>query len=66
MDEQIGTGDLRYNESVDGGFGHVTLRDADDGDVIVLSEETVELLYYRLRKTLESWNEAGVYQWKKS
>lgn len=63
--EKIGNGDLHYEDSVDGGFGHVTLRDADDGDVIVISEEDVEALYIRLRQTLETWDILGVYKWGK-
>lgn len=52
-DVQIGNNDLRYNdEPSPGGYWHVTLRDADDGDVIVINEDDLEELRDRLQATI--------------
>lgn len=53
--ETIGNNDLRLQ--VDprdcGGFYHVTLRDADDGDVIVVNEDDIIALRDRLSEIIE-------------
>ncbi len=51
--EQIGNNDLRLDATPQGGFFHVALRDADDGDVIIVNEDDVEALRDRLTKVLE-------------
>lgn len=50
--ETIGNSDLRLQVDNDGGFNHVVLRDADDGDVIVVNEDDVGALRDRLTKIL--------------
>ena len=52
-DEQVGTNDLRYNDTPQGGFCHVLLRDADDGDVIIVNEDDLVALRDRLTRTIE-------------
>ena len=47
-EEVVLHGDIRYEESDGGGFVNVVLRDADDGDVIVLSEDAILALRDRL------------------
>jgi hypothetical protein len=37
--EIVGTHDLRIDVTPSGGFHHVALRDADDGDVIIINED---------------------------
>lgn len=50
--EQVGNNDLRFCCDGAGGFYHVTLRDADDGDVIVVNEDDVEALRDKLTEVL--------------
>lgn len=52
-EEQIGTHDLRYSDTSIAGFYHVSLRDADDGDVIIVNEDDLVALRDRINKTLE-------------
>jgi vacuolar-type H+-ATPase subunit F/Vma7 len=52
--EAIGNNDLRMQYEPESGFHHVTLRDADDGDVIVINEDDIETLRDRLSQILES------------
>ncbi len=51
--EQVGNHDLRINAKPKGGFFHVALRDADDGDVVMVNEDDVRALRDRLTKVLE-------------
>jgi folate-dependent phosphoribosylglycinamide formyltransferase PurN len=51
--EIIGTHDLRYEDKAEGGFVHVVLRDADDGDVIIVNEDDIRALRDRLTKTIQ-------------
>lgn len=50
--ESIGNNDLRLYVDPTCGFYHVTLRDADDGDVIVVNEDDLESLRDRLTQIL--------------
>lgn len=52
--ERIGTHDLRLDATPSGGFYHVTLRDADDGDVIVVNEDDLMALRDRLTQIIDS------------
>lgn len=54
--EQVGNNDLRYNDTPEGGFCHVVLRDADDGDLIVINEDDLVALRDRLDKTIKDNN----------
>ena len=51
--ENIGNNDLRLSAVPIGGFRHVVLRDADDGDVIVVNEDDVRALRDRLSQELK-------------
>lgn len=53
---QIGTNDLRAVADGAGGFGHVVLRDADDGDTIVVNENDVSSLRDYLNIVIEKFN----------
>ena len=50
--EQVGAHDLRYDDTPAGGFHHVILRDADDGDTIVVNEDDLVALRDRLDRTI--------------
>ena len=50
FEEQIGNNDLRLDATPAGGFFHVFLRDADDGDVIIVNEDDVRALRDRLSR----------------
>jgi hypothetical protein len=49
-DEKIGNNGLRFEDGTDSGFHHVILKDADDGDVIVVNEDDIDSLIERLIK----------------
>jgi hypothetical protein len=51
--ETVGNNDLRIWCDGAGGFYHVTLRDADDGDTIIVNEDDVQTLRDRLTRILE-------------
>jgi hypothetical protein len=52
IEERVGNNDLRYSDNPHGGFRHVVLRDADDGDVIVVNEDDLVALRDRLTRTI--------------
>jgi hypothetical protein len=52
MWEVIGNNDLRAEVDVSCGFAHVVLRDADDGDVIVVNEDDVVVLRNYLNRVI--------------
>lgn len=54
--EMIGTHDLRLSSGSSGGFVHVILRDADDGDVIVINEDDLRALRDRLDQIIKENN----------
>lgn len=54
--EPIGNNDLRLQYDSDGGFHHVVLRDADDGDVIVVNEDDLVSLRDRLSEIITAAN----------
>jgi hypothetical protein len=49
----IGTHSLRAECIPYGGFYHVTLADADDGDVIIVNEDDIESLRDYLNEVLQ-------------
>ena len=63
--EATGNNDLRLQIDGAGGFRHVVLRDADDGDVIVVNEDDVEVLRDRLSRELVERDAANaeVQEW---
>lgn len=50
--ERIGTHDLRMDTTPCAGFYHVTLRDADDGDVIIVNEDDLIPLRDKLNEVI--------------
>ena len=54
-EEQVGNNDLRYDDTPQGGFCHIMLRDADDNDVIIINEDDVVTLRDRLTQTIEKY-----------
>ncbi len=50
--EPVGNNDLRYDDTPQGGFTYVALRDADDHNVIIINEDDVVLLWERLGRTI--------------
>ncbi len=53
-EEAVGNNDLRYDDTPLGGFHHVMLRDADDGDVIIVNEDDLIALRDRLDQTIKN------------
>lgn len=51
---KIGNGDLRVRCDSDGGFTNIILRDADDGDVIIVGEDDLSTLSRYFIHVLES------------
>ena len=54
--EKIGNNDLRFRDGSGGGFHQVILEDADDGDVIVISEDDIIPLVKRLQRHIKEYN----------
>jgi hypothetical protein len=52
-ERQIGNNDLRGEVLPGGGFNHVALRDADDGDVIIVNEDDLVALRDWLTRVIE-------------
>ena len=50
--ERIGNHDLRIDATPAGGFHHVALRDADDGDTIVVNEDDLIPLRDKLNEVI--------------
>jgi hypothetical protein len=59
---QIGNNDLRASCDMAGGFAHVVLRDADDGDLIVINEDDIVPLMQYLNRVLEEARSKGVME----
>jgi len=54
--EQIGNNDLRFEDATAGGFNHIILSDADDGDTIVVNEDDISSLVNRLLEHIVKYN----------
>jgi hypothetical protein len=52
-EEQLSGTDIKYADVSGGGFCMVRLRDADDGDVIILTEDDIISLYRKLKGLVE-------------
>jgi hypothetical protein len=52
--QQVGTHDLRIDTTPQGGFHHVVLKDADDGDVIVINEDDLIPLRDKLSEIISN------------
>lgn len=50
--EKVGTHDLRIDTEPTGGFHHVALRDADDGDTIIVNEDDLVPLRDKLTEVI--------------
>ena len=51
--ESVGNHDLRMDAQCIGGFWHVVLRDADDGDLIMINEDDLVALRDKLNQIIQ-------------